>query len=330
MIDSETRASMRHLAVTIGVLAGCSSPPSSTPAHPPSIASESVWAHWGDGQAEVNGYTIQNSRYGQTRPGEAVLVFVTETLSHSKRVKTDGNQHDTFPVMKLNAVHDFQTGLYDYNVMTSSFVPMNGETPRGLPTKISFSMQEWCGNTYAEATTVHDYGDPASAIRLQSHNYMDGQGQTTADLPLQPNPTSHDALPTLIRGIAGPLLSPGETLSVNLLPRMSDSHMNQRPWSWQPAILFRSQTPQRVTVPAGEYDAFSVRVEPTIGATVTYWVETNPPHRIIGWESDNGEKASLTGSIRTEYWNRQSTNHTILRSELGLPPRTWPPPTATD
>ena len=315
---------MTLLAVTGGLAMGCAPLPSATSTQAPSVASESFWAHWGDGQAEVNGYTIQNSRYGDTRPGEAVMVFVTETLTHGKRVKTDGNQTDTFPVMKLNAIHDFQTGMYDYNVMTSSFVPLNGETPRGVPTKISFSMQEWCGNTYAEATTIHEYGDPATAIRLQSHNYLDGQGATTTDLPLQHSPISNDALPILIRGIAGPLLSPGETQSVNLLPRIADSHMQKRPWSWQTAVLSRSPTNQRIQVPAGEYDAFSFTIEPEIGPTVTYLVETNPPHRIIGWETDNGEKASLTGSIRTEYWNQQAPGHAIMRSKLGLPTRHWP------
>lgn len=324
MTETDTAASLSLLAMTWGVFVGCSSLPSSTPTQAQSVASASVWSHWGDGQAEVSGYTIQNSRYGQDRPGEAVLVFVTETLTHSKRVKTDGNQTDTFPVMKLNAIHDFQTGMYDYNVMTSTFVPLNGETPRGLPTKISFSMQEWCGNTYAEATTVHTYGDPVTAIRRQSHNYMDGQGETTTTVPLRQRGISTDALPILIRGIAGPLLKAGETQSVNLLPRMADSHMNQMPWSWQSATLSRSQTHQKTRVPAGEYDTFSVTVKPATGPAVTYLVETSPPHRIIGWETGTGEKASLTGSIRTKYWNRQAAEHATLRSDLGLPTREWP------
>ena len=324
MTASETDAAMRLLVLLGALLMGCSSLPSSSPSIAPSVASESVWSHWGDGKAEVNGYAIQSPRYGQDRPGEAVLVFVTETLTHSKRVKTDGNQADTLPVMKLNAIHDFQTGMYDYNLMTSTFVPLNGETPRGIPTKISFSMQEWCGNTYAEATTVHQYGEPVTAIRLQSHNYMDGQGGTTMNLPLRQHGISTDALPILVRGIAGQLLEPGETQPVNLLPRMADSHMNQVPWSWQKAVFSRSSTTKKTRVPAGEYETFSMTVKPATGTTVTYLVDTNPPHRIIGWETDNGEKASLTGSIRTKYWNRQAAEHAILRSDLGLPARGWP------
>src|ERR1041385_3266626 len=106
-------------------------------------------SYWHDGKAELNGYNLTVSRYGQPRKGHAVLAYVTEPFSESKRVKVDDpnkNPSDTFDAFKLNAVRDFQTGIYDYNTMVSTFVRSADLTP----VKISFSSAEWCGHVYQE------------------------------------------------------------------------------------------------------------------------------------------------------------------------------------
>src|SRR5438477_209587 len=80
---------------------------------------------WNDGRAELDGYQLVQPRYGQLHKGTVVLVFVKEDFSDSARVKADPGVHpadDVFPVMKLNVVKDFQTGIYDYNLMSSVFV----------------------------------------------------------------------------------------------------------------------------------------------------------------------------------------------------------------
>ena len=61
----------------------------------------------------------------QLRDGTAVAIFVTEDFS--RRAAGQGRsrqarQADVVPVMKLNLVRDFQTGIYDYNTMTSTFL----------------------------------------------------------------------------------------------------------------------------------------------------------------------------------------------------------------
>src|SRR3989454_8081465 len=114
---------------------------------------QAFWSTWGDGQAELAGYDLSIPRYNQPRRGVAITIFVTETFSNSARVKADPGKHppsDEFPVMKLNLVKDYQTGVYDYNEMTSSFValqPVNGRAARS-PTKTSVSRQEGGGDPY--------------------------------------------------------------------------------------------------------------------------------------------------------------------------------------
>src|SRR5512141_579993 len=109
---------------------------------------DEFWKRWGDGKGELSGYDLVFPRYGQLRKGIAVTVFVTETFSNSLRVKSDPGKHpasDEFPVIKLNLVEDFATGIYDYNLLTSTFValaPVN-DRPAGSATKIAFSSQEW-------------------------------------------------------------------------------------------------------------------------------------------------------------------------------------------
>src|SRR5213082_2862718 len=110
--------------------------PQASPAAPPGGLEfgDEFWKHWGDGKGELAGYDLTIPRYGQSRKGVAVTVFVTETFSNSLRVKSDPGHHpksDEFPVMKLNLVEDFATGIYDYNLLTSSFValsPVNGRS----------------------------------------------------------------------------------------------------------------------------------------------------------------------------------------------------------
>jgi Holliday junction DNA helicase RuvB len=50
---------------------------------------QDFWAHWGDGKAELGGYSLKQPRYGTLRSGTAVLVFVTEDFLETLRVKVE-------------------------------------------------------------------------------------------------------------------------------------------------------------------------------------------------------------------------------------------------
>src|SRR5215467_6970606 len=128
-----TGTGVRLLAVGLLLLgagvAGCArgAADSAAPAERGPEFADAFWKRWGDGRGELCGYDLTIPRYGALRRGVAVTIFVTETFSNSRRVKADPGKHppsDEFPVMKLNLVEDYQTGVYDYNVMTSSFVAL--------------------------------------------------------------------------------------------------------------------------------------------------------------------------------------------------------------
>src|SRR5262245_37332686 len=211
-----------------------SAPPSATE---PSFG-DSFWKRWGDGKGELSSYDLTFPRYGELRKGLAITVFVTETFSNSLRVKSDPGKHpksDEFPVMKLNLVEDFATGIYDYNEMLSSFIalaPVNGR-PAGAPTKISFSSQEWCGHTWEQL--LFD----TRGIRATSHSYFDGQADQQRELEYPAGGISEDALLLWARGFAGPLLSPGESRTVPMLMSLQNVRHQHVPAQWRKTTLSR-------------------------------------------------------------------------------------------
>jgi len=133
------------------------------------VVGSGFWDHWGDGRAEVSAYRLATPRYGQSREGRVTLVFVTETFDDVQRVKSDDGRGDTFPVLKVNEIRDFQTGIYDYNVMTSTFLRLDGEAAWGEPVKVSMTMQEWCGHVYEHVVPRGD------TLGWTQHSYFDGE-----------------------------------------------------------------------------------------------------------------------------------------------------------
>jgi|PersoiStandDraft_1058852.scaffolds.fasta_scaffold15719_4 hypothetical protein len=281
---------------------------------------DSFWKRWGDGKAELAGYDLTIPRYGELRRGEAVTIFVTETFSSSLRVKSDPGKHpktDEFPVMKLNLVQDFATGIYDYNLMTSAFVALaavNGR-PAGAATKISFSSQEWCGNAFAQLLF-----DPASA-RLVSHSYFDGEADLDTRVPVPADALAADALLLWARGFAAPALAPGERREVTFVGSLREARLEHRPLATGRGWLARASAPSRVVAPAGTFEVERRSVELPRGVKWTIDVEAAEPHRIVGWETSDGEKASLVASDRLEYWKMHSEADLPALIKLGLKPR---------
>src|SRR5262245_47933646 len=142
------------LVATAVVLTGCN--PIEAPSLPreskSSVASSAFWQRWGDGRAELSGYRVTTSRYGEPREGRVVLIYVTEPHDARTWVKDDHGdvpEADRVQVLKLNQMLTFRTGIYPYAVMTSVFSPVDGMFPeRFEPVKITFAAQEWCGSVY--------------------------------------------------------------------------------------------------------------------------------------------------------------------------------------
>lgn len=241
-----------------------------------------------------------------------MLIFVTETFTREQRVKSDGGHDDEYPVMKLNEVRDFQTGIYDYNVMTSSFVPLDGSAPRGLTTKTSMSSQEWCGHTYEQLIRRDGTYDHTG------HSYFDGEGDKQRDIAIPEGAISADALPMLVRGVAGQLLEPGEAIERPVVDKLMDARFAHEPVRFRTAKLSRSEDTTEMAAPAGSFEVFTVEVDVEGGPTTRYFVGEEHPHHLVGWTRGDGEEAWLTGSVRNKYWSLNANGGEAALGELGL------------
>ncbi len=283
-------------------------------------ASTDFDAHWHDGKAEVNGYRLELTRYGQNRTGQAAAIYVTEPFSARRLVKVENPEEssgDTFDALKLNLTRDFQTGVYDYNTMVSVFVRSSDFTP----VKVSFASTEWCGNVYEELRRT------GNGWRQTISSYFeDESGSATLDRPS--GGLLEDELWIRLRGLRGPFLEPGETREVPFLPGTFHRRLAHRPAKWTTATIERLKGAERVTVPAGSFECavYVLRLDDREGY---YHVETEYPHRIVVWDwraANTGgrpggvERGELTGTDRVVYWelNRNGDQKNLKR--LGLRP----------
>jgi hypothetical protein len=323
--------SPRRVVPLLVLLASLTAACAPSPAPPAPVATvrgpefgDAFWRLWGDGRGELAGYELETPRYGAPRLGTAVTIFVTETFSNSRRVKADPGRHlkrDEFPVMKLNLVQDFQTGIYDYNLMTSAFTalaPVNAR-PAGAPTKVSFSAQEWCGNVYAQVLFDVRYA------RFTLHSYFDAEADSSASLDMPNDALSEDALLAWARGFTAPVLEPGDSASAPLLSSLRQARLLHQPLALTVGHFHRAAASESVVVPAGTFEADVYTAAVTAGRTWTFWVEHAEPHRVVMWSCSDGERARLLGSDRLAYWTLNAPGGEQYLARLGLfqrPPRT--------
>jgi hypothetical protein len=276
------------------------------------VPAQDFWTHWGDGKAELNGYALRQPRYGTVRTGSAVLVFVTEDFSDSLRVKADPGRHaapDVYPVLKVNARRDFPTGIYDYDVMTSSFLRV---APGWPVAKVSFSSQEWCGQVW------HQLVPRDGRLTGVFHSYFDGEADGTDDLALPKQGVLEDALPVLLRGWNGDYLKAGESRTVPFLPSLLWARLNHRPLAWTTAKVSRAAATRSVSVPAGRFAVTTYTVETADGRTLGFEVEARAPYRLVRQTGPDGEELALRGSTRLPYWQLNAPGGERHLEALGL------------
>jgi hypothetical protein len=276
-------------------------------------------SHWHDGRAELDGYRLEVTRYGERRTGQATAIYVTEPFSKKNLVKVDDHTRDpadTFDALKLNLTRDFQTGIYDYNTMVSVFV----KSADFSPVKASFSSMEWCGNVYEELRRT------GATWHQCISSYFEGEtGEATLEHPA--NGLLEDELWIRLRGLRGPYLEPGERRTISLLPGSFHRRLAHRTATWSKATIERLPKPENVTVPAGTFacSVYAVNMENREGR---FLVETAFPHRIVLWEwkptatrgPGSAERGELTGTDRVAYWRMNGNGDERNLERLGLRP----------
>jgi hypothetical protein len=257
-------------------------------------------AYWYRGQAELTRYRLEQSRYGRTHEGDAVLVFVTEDFLPDVQVKFEGRGSGTGrrSVLKLNLTRNFVTGIYPYSLMTSVFTPVDGS-----PTlKVSSSAQEWCGHTYTQLN--HRRGGYLGLLHSYFQDEADGEfalGEAWLE----------DEIWTRIR-LAPDSLPVGE---IEIVPGLQQARLAHRPSRIERAV--------GTLVPEDGGRLRRYRLEyAESGRVLEIRFETAFPHVIVGWEERDGDapvtRAERTHGVQLDYWNRNSPEDVRERGRLGL------------
>jgi hypothetical protein len=258
--------------------------------------------YWFSGTAEINSYNLKQARYGEIRNGEVVLVFVTEPFSANKQVKLDNpnkTPEDAVSVMKLNNVRKFNTGIYDYSILTSTFTPINTkEHPHTL--KTTTSIQEWCGITFTQLNLDNNN------YHYKQFSYFESQGDLERNIKVS---LLEDELMSRIR-INNGELPLGE---IELIPSIVQSR-----FTYNDVKPVKAEISKNISK---ELIKYTLKI-PSQKRTVTIDVENQFPFKILAWTEDNGDSlvttASLKKSLKSPYWNQKSVSDEQLRKKLLL------------
>ncbi len=265
--------------------------------------SEDFKKYWYAGNAEITSYQLEQARYGEMRKGTAVLIYVTEDFLPKEQVKADQQNADNIPVLKLNATKKFNTGIYPYSIMQSTFYPV-ADNQHAI--KISSSMQEWCGHVYAQLNNRKKFD-------IMSHSYFQNEAdqQFSIDKAILEN-----ELWAKIR-IHPEDLPKGNIKVIPSLEYSRLKHKEIRPYAAKATI----KNQENMTVYTLDY--------PELKRSVSITFNTAFPHEIESWtetfKSGFGTnakklitKATKIKRIKSAYWNKNSNKDEVLRNELGL------------
>lgn len=259
--------------------------------------------YWYAGDAEITTYRLQQARYGETRDGEAVLIYVTEPFLPEKQVKADENHADNIPVLKLNATKNYLTGIYPYSIMSSIFYPVHDNQHA---VKVSFSSQEWCGQVYAQLNNREKFD-------VLSHSYFEKEGDQNVKLE---KTILENELWNKIR-IDPTDLPVGE---FEVLPSFEYLRLSHKELKAYDAKL--------TLMESGAITVYEISY-PELQRTVKIEFTTTFPYTIEKWSetfsSGFGEKAKqLTSTatkmktLKTPYWQQNGNKDLSLRDSLGL------------
>ena len=261
------------------------------------IQSQEFKDYWYAGEAEITSYELQQARYGEIRNGKAVLVFVTEDFLPQKQVKADRYNSTNIPILKLNSTKNFNTGIYPYSIMQSTFYPVSA-TQHAL--KVSCSVQEWCGHVYSQLNNHERF-------EITSHSYFESEADqdTSIDKAVLEN-----ELWTQLR--LDPKQLPSGT--INVIPALEFLKLKH---------LETKAYPAEITHQDGQYTLHYS----TLGRTLTINYQPIFPYQITSWEETYKDgygsksktlttKATALKTLKSPYWNKNSNNDEKLRDLL--------------
>lgn len=273
------------------------------------------YPYWYNHGAEITRFELEQSRYGEIHPGQAILIFVTEPFLPDKQVKADYgiSRKKSIPVLKLNFIKKFNTGIYDYSMMKSVFTPVPSENHTFRKAlKVSTTRQDWCGHVYLQYNLDEDL------YKIIQHSYFESEGDREITLP---SVYLEDEIWTQIR-IDPDTLPSGE---VEMIPGSFYATLRMIDLKTEKASATLTKIEDDDMEPVSQYTV----TYPSLNRTLSVRFNKNFPHDILSWSEsyadgsgDNTKvmttKAKRTHAIMIDYWNKNRVSDMELREKLGL------------
>jgi hypothetical protein len=270
----------------------------------PVFQSQEFHDYWHAGKAEISSYNLIQSRYGETRKGKAVMIFVTEDFSKKLQVKLDDpGRRNKVNVLKLNFTKNFITGIYPYSLMLSVFTPTDHERdPSSL--KAAMSSQEWCGQIYTQLNLR------GNRYAVKSHSYFEQEADEQFSVR---QAFLEDEVWNLIR-VDHTSLPSGE---FDIIPGLFYTRLNHTGIGIHEATGETTETDSSFI-----YTLHFPEVERNLSISF----EKQFPFKILGWRETWREKgqlmethAALDETLYTDYWTKNKNEFLYLRDSLNLP-----------
>ena len=259
------------------------------------VVSQEFKDYWYAGEAEITSYKLEQARYGEIRNGHAALIYVTEDFLPNIQVKANNQNPENISVLKLNATKKFNTGIYPYSIMQSTFYPISKEQHA---LKITSSIQEWCGQTYTQLNNKSDF-------EITSHSYFEGEADQNYRLE---KTVLENELWTQLR-LDPKSLPTGDLQIIPSLEFVSLKHIELKPYL------------ANLTLNANSY----IINYPELNRKLSINFNENAPFEILDWtESFKSGTEILTTTatklvtIKSPYWNKKSSKDSVLRKTLKL------------
>lgn len=261
---------------------------------------ETIRDFWFSG-AEINHYELSQSRYGEQHPGHVEFIFVTEPFLTADQVKHEFGMGDSTDVLKLNALRTFNTGIYSYRTMTSTFRPIELDTfPHAL--KSNTSVQDWCGQGFQQINRT------SNGWHAELRSYFQNEGDQNLQLP---DTWLEDELWLMVR-LAPENLPVGEFDCIPGAVYTRFAH----------GKIEATQAVGTLTKKKNEH-IYSLNYL-SLSRTLNIHFEAQFPHIITKWtESDaNGTTAARLKNriMHSEYWSENKPADAAKRARLGLQP----------
>ena len=272
-------------------------------------------SYWYNHGAEITRFELEQSRYGEIHPGHAILIFVTEPFRPDIHVKADyeTSREKSIPILKLNFIKRFNTGIYDYSMMKSVFTPIPAKKQQFSKTlKVSTTRQDWCGHVYLQ------YNLEKNHYKVKQYSYFEKEGDKAVTIP---SAYLEDEIWTRLR-IDPKTLPLGE---IEMIPGSFFTTLHMIDLRAEKAFAEMTNMQEENM---GDVSQYTVRY-PSLERTLSICFNQYFPYDIFSWNetclSRSGKdvkilttKARRTHAVMVDYWNKNSTKDLKLRKELGL------------